>query len=125
MKIEGALGFTVALSENVKQSNWASRTCCASVRIKHRAGISWMPQSAPGVMSRAQRPAQQGQQKKADVPAPRPGAEALVEILNRQRFISCHSCRKRNQHAAERGRPPGPVVNTFTHILEGYKVAIR
>jgi len=50
--------------------------------------------------------------------------EALVEILNSQRFITCHSYVQSEinmlMHVAD---SMGFRVNTFTHILEGYKVA--
>ena len=50
--------------------------------------------------------------------------EALVEIMNKKRFITCHSYVQSEitdmMRVAEKY---GFVLNTFTHILEGYKVA--
>lgn len=50
--------------------------------------------------------------------------DALVEIMNKQRFITCHSYVQSEitatMRVAEKFNFP---VNTFTHILEGYKVA--
>jgi len=50
--------------------------------------------------------------------------EALSEILNKKRFITCHSYVQSEinmlMHIADTF---GFKVNTFTHILEGYKVA--
>ncbi|MEO6538307.1 MAG: amidohydrolase family protein, partial [Ferruginibacter sp.] len=50
--------------------------------------------------------------------------DALVEILNKKRFITCHSYVQSEilqmMNVAERF---GFTLNTFTHILEGYKVA--
>lgn len=50
--------------------------------------------------------------------------EALAEILNNERFITCHSYVQSEinmlMHVADK---LGFKVNTFTHILEGYKVA--
>ncbi len=50
--------------------------------------------------------------------------DALVEILNKKRFITCHSYVQseilETMKVAERF---GFTINTFTHILEGYKVA--
>ncbi len=50
--------------------------------------------------------------------------DALVEIMNRKRFITCHSYVQSEiveiMRIAEKF---GFTVNTFTHILEGYKVA--
>ncbi len=50
--------------------------------------------------------------------------DALVEILNKKRFITCHSYVQSEITAAMRvGDKYGFRFNTFTHILEGYKVA--
>ena len=50
--------------------------------------------------------------------------DALVEILNRKRFITCHSYVQSEITALLRVSDRyGFKVNTFTHILEGYKVA--
>lgn len=50
--------------------------------------------------------------------------ETLAEILNRQRFITCHSYVQSEITAAMRvAEKYGFRFNTFTHILEGYKVA--
>ena len=50
--------------------------------------------------------------------------DAISEILNRKRFITCHSYVQSEinmlMHVGDRF---GFKVNTFTHILEGYKVA--
>ncbi len=50
--------------------------------------------------------------------------DALVEILNNKRFITCHSYVQSEInmliHVAD---SLGFKINTFTHILEGYKVA--
>ena len=63
---------------------------------------------------------------KKGVVAPRRDLEldALVEILNNKRFITCHSYVQSEinmaMHVADQ---MGYHYNTFTHILEGYKVA--
>ncbi|HLY70370.1 MAG TPA: amidohydrolase family protein, partial [Puia sp.] len=50
--------------------------------------------------------------------------DALVEILNKKRFITCHSYVQSEIIALMRVADKfGFRVNTFTHILEGYKVA--
>ena len=50
--------------------------------------------------------------------------DALVEIMNRKRFITCHSYVQSEITAAMRVADKfGFNFNTFTHILEGYKVA--
>ncbi len=50
--------------------------------------------------------------------------DALVEIMNKQRFITCHSYVQSEITATMRvAEKFGFRINTFTHILEGYKVA--
>lgn len=50
--------------------------------------------------------------------------DALVEILVKRRFITCHSyVQSEINGAMEVANKMGYTVNTFTHILEGYKVA--
>lgn len=63
---------------------------------------------------------------KADPKATRRDLEldALVEIMNKQRFITCHSYVQSEITATMRvAEKFGFRINTFTHILEGYKVA--
>ena len=63
---------------------------------------------------------------KKGINAPRRDLEldALVEILEKKRFITCHSYVQSEINAAmEVANKMGYTVNTFTHILEGYKVA--
>lgn len=50
--------------------------------------------------------------------------DALVEILNNKRFITCHSyVQSEIMGSIEVANKMGYKYNTFTHILEGYKVA--
>lgn len=50
--------------------------------------------------------------------------DALVEIMNKKRFITCHSYVQSEITSAMRiAEKYGFRFNTFTHILEGYKVA--
>jgi imidazolonepropionase-like amidohydrolase len=50
--------------------------------------------------------------------------DALVEIMNKKRFITCHSYVQSEITATMRvAEKYGFKINTFTHILEGYKVA--
>lgn len=50
--------------------------------------------------------------------------DALVEILNNKRFITCHSyVASELEMAMNVSDKMGYHYNTFTHILEGYKVA--
>jgi imidazolonepropionase-like amidohydrolase len=115
-----------ALGENVKQSNWGD---VARVRF---------PQTRMGVEQvffdhfiRAKEYTKAWQEynalkNKAGVTPPRKDIEldALAEILNKERFITCHSYVQSEinmlLHVAD---SLNFKVNTFTHILEGYKVA--
>jgi imidazolonepropionase-like amidohydrolase len=50
--------------------------------------------------------------------------DALVEIMNKKRFITCHSYVQSEITSTMRiAEKFGFRINTFTHILEGYKVA--
>src|SRR5690606_28986415 len=50
--------------------------------------------------------------------------DALVEIMNEKRFITCHSyVQTEITYAMRVAEKFGFKINTFTHILEGYKVA--
>ena len=50
--------------------------------------------------------------------------DALVEILNKKRFITCHSYLQSEIVSTMRiAEKYNFKINTFTHILEGYKVA--
>jgi imidazolonepropionase-like amidohydrolase len=104
-----------ALGENVKQSNWQS--------------FSRFPQTRMGVeqlyvdyFTRAQEYEQSktaGQNFRYDVEM-----ETLSEILKGERFISCHSYVQSEINMLMKVAEKFNFrVNTFTHILEGYKVA--
>ncbi|RYY48605.1 MAG: amidohydrolase [Chitinophagaceae bacterium] len=50
--------------------------------------------------------------------------DALVEIMNKKRFITCHSyVQSEILETMKIAEQFGFTINTFTHILEGYKVA--
>ena len=64
--------------------------------------------------------------KGSNAVAPRRDLEldALVEILNEKRYITCHSyVQSEITSSIEVANRMGYKYNTFTHILEGYKVA--
>jgi imidazolonepropionase-like amidohydrolase len=68
----------------------------------------------------------EGLKNKNSAPAPRRDLEldALVEILANKRFITCHSyIQSEILGAINAADQLGYHYNTFTHILEGYKVA--
>ena len=104
-----------ALGENVKQSNWQS--------------FSRFPQTRMGVeqvfMNYFQRAKEYDTKKKAGQPYRYDEEmEVLAEIINGERFISCHSYVQSEINMMMKvAEKFGFRVNTFTHILEGYKVA--
>ena len=132
MKIENAPGFIkFALGENVKQSNWGDRS------------VSRFPQTRMGVeqvyYDHFYRALEYGKvwdnynatckNVKKGLPAPIAPRrdlelETVLEILRKERFISCHSYVQSEinmlMHVADSFNFK---INTFTHILEGYKVA--
>lgn len=126
MKIKGADGFIkFALGENVKQSYGPP---ARAVRFPQtRMGVEQVYVDA---FTRAKEyektwSAYNASKDKKKV-APRRDLEldALVEILNRKRFITCHSYVQSEINMLMRVADSlGFKVNTFTHILEGYKVA--
>ncbi|MBA4746388.1 MAG: amidohydrolase family protein [Muricauda sp.] len=104
-----------ALGENVKQSNWGS--------------YSRFPQTRMGVeqvyTDYFQRAKEYDEKKKSGEPYRYDEEmETLAEILNGERFISCHSYVQSEINMMMKvAEKFGFRVNTFTHILEGYKVA--
>jgi imidazolonepropionase-like amidohydrolase len=114
MKIAGAPGFIkFALGENVKQSNWGGQY---NTRFpQSRMGVE---QVFVDLFTRAKEYMQPGQ-KRRDLEL-----EALGEILQQKRFISCHSYVQSEVNMMMKvAEQFGFRVNTFTHILEGYKVS--
>tara|TARA_B100000683_G_scaffold14336_1_gene14606 strand:- start:6748 stop:9759 length:3012 start_codon:yes stop_codon:yes gene_type:complete len=129
MKLEGAAGFIkFALGENVKQSNWGDFE-----RIR-------FPQTRMGVeqvfydhfhQARAYEKTWKeyntlSMSEKRRTVAPRENLEmnTLVEILNKERYITCHSYVQSEINMLMKvADSMGFTLNTFTHILEGYKVA--
>ena len=129
MKINDAYGFIkFALGENVKQSNWGD---LERVRFPQtRMGVEQVFYDA---FYRAKKYKKAWEEynnlsfsEKKKIYPPREDLElnALVEILDNERFITCHSYMQSEinmlMHVADSMEF---TVNTFTHILEGYKVA--
>ena len=101
-----------ALGENVKRSYNPSNTRFPDTR----RGVE---QVLTDAFTRARDYEKQGPGKRIDLEL-----EALVEILNHKRFITCHSYVQSEINAMMKVADKfGFTVNTFTHILEGYKVA--
>lgn len=106
-----------ALGENVKQSNWGDFN-----RIR-------FPQTRMGVeqvyIDYFQRAKEYDALKKSGKTYRKDAElEALAEILNKERFISCHSYVQSEINMLMKVAEQFDFnINTFTHILEGYKVA--
>ncbi|MEN8856798.1 MAG: amidohydrolase family protein [Flavobacteriaceae bacterium] len=106
-----------ALGENVKQSNWGENE---TVRF---------PQTRMGTeqvfVDYFQRAKEYDVLKKAGKPYRKDlELETLAEILNKERFISCHSYVQSEINMLMKVAESFKFnINTFTHILEGYKVA--
>ena len=129
LKIAGADGFIkCALGENVKQSNFGDPF---TVRYPQtRMGVEQVFKDAfaratayrDGRKAYAALPA--AQKKTQAEPRRDLQLEALLEIQERHRFITCHSYVASEILMLMRVADSlGFRVNTFTHILEGYKVA--
>ncbi len=119
LKFQGAPGFIkFALGENVKRSPAPQNNRFPDTRM----GVS---QVLIDAFTRAKDyDAEWKKSSKAAAPRKDLELEALVEIMNKKRFITCHSYVQSEitdmMRVAERF---GFTLNTFTHILEGYKVA--
>ena len=104
-----------ALGENVKQSNWQSYSRFPQTRM----GVEQMYVNYFNRAKEYEAKKKSGENVRYDEEM-----EVLVEILNGERFISCHSYVQSEinmlMKVAERF---DFKINTFTHILEGYKVA--
>ena len=104
-----------ALGENVKQSNWQS--------------FNRFPQTRMGVEQVFRNYFQRAKEYDAKKKSGQPyrfdeEMETLAEILNGERFISCHSYVQSEINMLMKVAEDFDFrVNTFTHILEGYKVA--
>jgi imidazolonepropionase-like amidohydrolase len=125
MLIDNAPKFIkFALGENVKQANWGDQS---TVRFPQtRMGVEQVYIDA---FTRARRYMDSWEAYKKDTvrtekPAKDIELEVLAEILRSERFITCHSYVQSEvnmfMHVAD---SMGFKINTFTHILEGYKVA--
>lgn len=118
MKFEGADGFIkFALGENVKQSNWGPQFNTRYPQT--RMGVEQVFENYFSLASHYKEELRTNPNARRDLEL-----EALLEIINKERFISCHSYVQSEinmlMNVADKYNFR---VNTFTHILEGYKVA--
>ena len=129
MKYENASKFIkFALGENVKQSNWGDRNVIRFPQT--RMGVEQIYYDA---FLRAREyennwTAYYNSKKKNKFTIEKPRKdiqlETLLEILNKERFITCHSYVQSEINMLMKvADSMGFKINTFTHILEGYKVA--
>jgi len=115
-----------ALGENVKQSNWQSYGRFPQTRMGVEQVFIDYFQRAKEYKAAWRKYNNSSKKIKSKIKAPRYDIEmeTLVEILDGKRFISCHSYVQSEinmlMKVADRF---GVRINTFTHILEGYKVA--
>lgn len=113
MKFAGWDGFIkFALGENVKRTAATQNNRFPDTRM----GVEQILEDA---FTRAREYEKLGPGKRTDLEL-----ETLLEILNKKRFITCHSYVQSEIIAMMRVADKfGFTLNTFTHILEGYKVA--
>lgn len=127
MKIDGADGFIkFALGENVKRSRSDNSIRYPQTRMGVEQVYVDAFQSALDYEKKHKAYAAMSSAEKAKAEKPRKdlAMETMLEIIHGERFISCHSYVQSEinmlMKVAERF---GFRINTFTHILEGYKVA--
>lgn len=129
MLIKDADGFIkFALGENVKQSNWGDNQ--RSRYPQTRMGVEQVYMDA---FSNALTYEKEWNtynklpsKVKSNTSAPRKDLvqEAMLEIIRRNRFITCHSYVQSEINMLMKVAEKFDFnINTFTHILEGYKVA--
>jgi imidazolonepropionase-like amidohydrolase len=112
-----------ALGENVKQSNWGDYSTTRFPQT--RMGVEQVFYDA-FYRAREYKLAWTAYNQKKTTLKPRRDLEldVLLEILESKRFVTCHSYVQSEinmlMHVAD---SMGFHINTFTHILEGYKVA--
>ncbi len=117
-----------ALGENVKQSNWGDRFRIRypQTRMGVEAIIDDAFRQAMAIENYRQRWDKASSKQRSKMIPPRRllRYEPLIEILNKQRFITCHSYVQSEITMLMRlAEKYGFTVNTFTHGLEAYKVA--
>lgn len=115
-----------ALGENVKQSNWGNvnPTRFPQTRMGVEQVFTDYFQRAKEYDAAWKKFNASGKKDKAKAPRTDLELQTLAEILNNKRFITCHSYVQSEilmlMNVADK---MGFKVNTYTHILEGYKVA--
>lgn len=108
-----------ALGENVKQTNWGDHQ---TIRFPQtRMGVEQVYVDA---FTRAKKYMEEKSNARKGTHRVDLELEVLAEILNKERFITCHSYIQSEINMLMKTADSfGFTVNTFTHILEGYKLA--
>lgn len=124
MKFKDAPGrIKFALGENVKQSNWGENY---TIRFPQtRMGVA---QVFEDYFTRAKEyeKAWDDFKKKKTKTKPRKNLEleALLEVVNGKRLVTCHSYSQQEINMLMKvAEKYGFTINIFTHVLEGYKIA--
>lgn len=119
MKIENTDGFIkFALGENVKHSNWGDDGTIRFPQTRmgvEQCFVDHFTQALDYKKAMASNPSK----TRKDIEM-----EVLLEIINKERFITCHSYVQSEITMLMRVAEQFDFnINTFTHILEGYKIA--
>mgnify|MGYP000918393237 CR=1 FL=1 len=117
MKFEGADGFIkFALGENVKRASYQDPN---NRFPQTRMGVEQVYNDYFTRAREYERIKKSGKPYRKDL-----DLEAILEILDKKRFITCHSyVQSEINMLMKMAEKHSFRVNTFTHILEGYKVA--
>ena len=103
-----------ALGENVKQSNWSGGRFPQTRMGVEQVYIDYFTRAKAYEVEK-----KSGKPYRKDVEM-----ETLVEIMNGERYITCHSYVQSEINMLMKVADQFNFkINTFTHILEGYKVA--
>ncbi len=129
LKLDGAPpSIKFALGENVKQSNWGEDYTTRYPQT--RMGVETLMRdrflAARDYAAEWERWHGLGARQRVGAAAPRRDLqlEALAEILAGERFVHCHSYVQSEILGMMRlAEELGFRIQTFTHVLEGYKVA--
>jgi imidazolonepropionase-like amidohydrolase len=126
LKFKNWSGFIkFALGENVKQSHWGDKQVVRFPQTRMGTEQVYVDYFTRAKEYENQLKTFANSKIKPKDPVRRDlELDALVEIMNSKRFITCHSYVQSEinmlMHVADTF---GFKINTFTHILEGYKVA--
>ncbi|MBT8318731.1 MAG: amidohydrolase family protein, partial [Gramella sp.] len=114
MIFEEAFGFIkFALGENVKQSNWSGSRFPQTRMGVEQVFTDYFSRGKAYETSKSSEDFRKDQEM-----------ETIVEILNGERFVTSHSYIQSEINMLMKvAEEFGFNINTFTHILEGYKVA--